>query len=82
MKFEIFRTYGPVWAQEDQKPCEEAHFISGVTEKGIEYKYWAVYINTLDDLLDLLEEVKHPLIIDKDEINDGFSIEIYDGYIE
>ena len=81
MKFEVFRTIGPLSAQEDQKPCEEAHFMRSVTEKGVQYKYWAVYINTLDELLELLEEVENPIIINKYE-NGGLSIEIYDGYRE
>lgn len=81
MKFEIFRTSGPLRAQEDQKPYEEARFMRNVTEKGVAYEYWAVYINTLDDLLELLEEVKNPLIVNKYE-NGGLSIEIYDGYRE
>lgn len=52
-----------------------------VTEKGVQYKYWAIYINTLDDLLELLEEVENPIVINKYE-NGGLSIEIYDGYRE
>ena len=81
MKFEIFRTSGPLSAREDQKPCEEAHFMKSVTEKGVEHKYWAIYIHTLDDLLELLEEVENPLVINKYK-NGEFSIEIYDGYSE
>ena len=81
MKFEVFRTSGPLSAQEDQKPCEEARFMRSVTEKGVQYKYWAVYINTLDELLELIEEVENPIVINKYE-NGGLSIEIYDGYRE
>lgn len=81
MKFEVFRTSGPLSAQEDQKPCEEAHFMTGVSTTGVKYKYWAVYINTLDELLELLEEVENPIVINKYE-NGGLSIEIYDDYRE
>lgn len=81
MKFEVFRTSGPFSAQEDQKPCEEAHFMTGVSKTDIKYKHWAIYINTLDELLELLEEVENPIVINKYE-NGGLSIEIYDGYRE
>ena len=46
-------------------------------------KYWIVYIHTLDDLLELRDEVGKELIISKSDL-DGFDgeIEIYDGYRE
>lgn len=100
MKFEVFRTSGPLSAQEDQKPCEEAHFVKDIIEKDVfvllesqnaprykkvktkaENKYWVIYINTLDELLELIEEVENPIVINKYE-NGGLSIEIYDGYRE
>ena len=82
MKFEVFRTSGPLLAREDQKPCDEAHFMTGVSKTDVRYKHWAIYIHTLDDLLELIEEVENPIVINKYEGTGGFSIEIYDGYRE
>lgn len=46
-------------------------------------KYWIVYIHSLDDLLELRDEVGEELIISKSDL-EGFDgeIEIYDGYRE
>lgn len=46
-------------------------------------KYWVVYIHSLDELLELRDEVEEELIISKSDL-EGFDgeIEIYDGYRE
>ena len=70
MKYEITKT-SDWWSKE--KPCSKAEKLKLPTKEDY---CWYVDINTLDDLRNLIDEVKHPLVID------NYSIEIYDDYRE
>ena len=59
------------------KPCKNAKKIVEIDPVGrFEKVRWEIEINTLEELLDLLKEADHELII-----SDGY-IEIYDDYRE
>ncbi len=82
MIFHIYRTNNFVFS-ENNPPCDKA-FIKEFEGHG---KDWFIELNTLEDLLNLKEEVDEPVIIDDDFWKDNnigvkYSIEIYDTYRE
>ena len=92
MIFNICRTKDFVFS-ENNPPCNKA-FIKEFERPGWGNKYkivqskgWFIELNTLEDLLNLKEEVGEPIIIDDDPWKDNnvgveYSIEIYDNYRE
>ena len=76
MIFQITKT--STYVHTDQsKPCKNAKKIVEIDPVWhCKYIRWDVEINTLEELLDLLKEAGHKLII-----SDGY-IEIYDAYRE
>lgn len=81
MIFNIYRTSNVIFS-ENKPPCDKA-FIKEFERRG---KDWFIELNTLEDLLNLKEEVGEPVIIDDfwkdDNIGVKYSIEIYDDYRE
>lgn len=76
MIFRITRT-SDYWYTDQPKPCKNAKKIVEMDPVWhCENVHWDVEINTLEELLDLLKEEGHELII-----SDGY-IEIYDDYRE
>lgn len=99
MIFEVMRTTDWCF-NENSKPCKNAriHMYKKEIEERIysgklgiveqmrlkEYKTWVVDINTLDELLALMDEVRVEIVIGRsNKITniDGY-IEIYDGFRE
>ena len=90
MIFNIYRTSNVIFSEnkppcdsENKPPCDKA-FIKEFEGQG---KDWFIELNTLEDLLNLKEEVDEPVIINdfwKNNNIDGvkYSIEIYDDYRE
>lgn len=70
MKYKIERTSG--YGYGETQPCKNAY----KGEKTEWEQIWYIDINTLEELHELIEEVKHPVIISKGHI------EIYDAYRE
>lgn len=70
MEFEITRTSDYL---DKNKPCDKA-YLAGEDEWGNIYK---IKIDTLEDLISLMEEVGEKLILKQD-----LSIEIYDDWRE
>lgn len=87
MKFVVHRTYG--WIDSDDPPCEGAkrEIIECKTGKR---KLWTIEINTIEELLKLINDEKTDGLYDGIVVNtpetDGYTgypmIEIYDGYRE
>ena len=71
MKYRIERTSD--FGGSEERPCENA-YAEGCDD--FDMPYWYIEINTLEELHELIEEVKHPVIISKGHI------EIYDAYRE
>lgn len=71
MKYKIERTSNLIYQVE--QPCNKAY-------RGDNGEFnipqWYIDINSLEDLQELIEEVKYPLIVSKE------TIEIYDDYRE
>ena len=75
MKFEIYRTSD--WCREKQ-PCEGAKLVrAGST---VHLPVWEIEIDTLEQLLELKQAVKSPIIVGYYEGKPA--IEIYDDYRE
>ena len=70
-KYRIERTSD--FCGSEERLCENA-YAEGCDEWGT--PIWYIEINTLEELQELIEEVKHPVIISKGHI------EIYDEYRE
>lgn len=78
MKFRIEKTSD---CYHEAPPCEGA-YIDGKGDKWEVYK-WAVDINSLEDLMELTEEVGDIIVSAPNEETDNYpSIEIYDDYRE
>lgn len=75
MKFIIERTSD--WQSGDQ-PYGGAVCIG--EEEGV--KKWELEVNTLEELLDIIEKTRRPLIIDHDNKRNTNHIEIYDDWRE
>ena len=71
MKYKIERTSRFVYQVEP--PCDKAY--RGDNDE-FNIPQWYIDINSLEDLQELIEEVKYPLIVSKE------TIEIYDDYRE
>ena len=78
MKFEVDTALGLEHKNKDNAPCKNAtieeikHFPDGA----IRYIKWAIEINTLEELLELIDEVGSSLVV-----QEGF-ITIYDDWLE
>ena len=82
MIFNIYRTSNIIFSE--NKPPHNKAFIKEFEGHG---KDWFIELNTLEDLLNLKEEVGEPIIINDDFWKDNnigvkHSIEIYDTYKE
>lgn len=81
MKFRIKRTSD--WFSEES-PCDGAYMIK-LSEDG-EQKFWAIEINTIEELISLRDKIGDDLILGwtyEDELEDRLrQIEIYDTYRE
>lgn len=71
MKYKIERTSS--FACQVEQPCDKAY--RGENDE-FNVPQWYIDINSLEDLQELIEEVKYPLIVSKE------TIEIYDDYRE
>lgn len=71
MKYKVERTSD--YGGSKERPCKKA-YKEGCDEWGI--PFWYIDINTLEELHELIEEVRNPVIISNEHI------EIYDGYRE
>lgn len=83
MKFNIYCASNS-WPESN--PCKEAKLGKSYKTKFGDVIYvYEVELNSLEDLIELLKSVGHPLII-QDTIylrsNNEFDIQIYDDYIE
>ena len=79
MKFEIYRTSD--WCREN-KPCEGAKLVrAGSAEHKPVYE---IEINTLEQLLELVDEINDIIVMDSDKSKTGYKyeIELYDDYRE
>ena len=74
MLFRVYRT--SCWGGSEAKPCENAIFNK-------EEEEWVVEINSLEELLELIEEQDEDIIIKTKRSGYSFqTIEIYDDYRE
>ena len=83
MKFNVYCASNS-WSE--SKPCKEAKLGKSYKTKFGDMVYvYEVELNSLEDLIELLKSVGHPLII-QDTIylrsDNEFDIQIYDDYIE
>lgn len=83
MKFRIFTTLDDTG--KDGAPCKNAQLANTVEHIWrLEY-IWEVELNTIEEALNLVHTVGHPIIISDKGIHDeedGPTIEIYNGYRE
>ena len=71
MKFEIWRASN--WQNESESPCNKAYV--DIEYNGSNEKY-LIDINTLEELMELIEEIDEDVIVNKDRIL------IYDSWLE
>lgn len=86
MKFTVTRTSD---RHNANKPCNNAVCVKPYEpERFNGHNYadsegqWEIEINTLEDLLALIGETNHPIILDCDSNNKEYDIEIYDDWRE
>lgn len=83
MLLRVFRTCDR--RGKDAPPSKYARLVDTVDKIwGLEY-IWEIEIHTIDEIMGLVHETNHPVIIsDKgiEDEEDGPTIEIYDGYRE
>jgi len=80
MKFNVLRTSG----YNKISPCKNAVLVEH-SESKYERDYWEVNINSIEKLLDLVEEVREEIIISPKLLDcekHDYSIEIYDAHRE
>ena len=68
----------------DTPPVEEAVLLNPVREEWDD-KLFGIEINTLEELVELMKKVNHPIILRhtyNDESYSPYELEIYDGYRE
>ena len=85
MKFRIRRTSRSSFSKE--KPCEDAYldkFVPDTNDDYFDQSYWAIDIESIEDLLALAEKEKEEIIVKAPcEYTDNLpEIEIYDDYRE
>jgi hypothetical protein len=77
MRFKVSRT--SLWDRKNG-PCAEA-YKKDVEWRGKTFGLWFVDFNSLEELLEFIS-THGAVVMDKTEIDTGFSIEIYDNYRE
>lgn len=93
MRFAITRASGPTWWSGDPEkfepqPCAEAKLIDTPPEMSCLFedpKIWVVDVETLEDLLAIMSEIRHPLVLRGSNWyrSQGIqAIQVYDDYIE
>ena len=78
MKFAIDTALGLEYRNKDNAPCKNATIekIKYLPDGKIRYIKWSIEINTLEELLELIDEVGSSLVV-----QEGF-ITIYDDWME
>lgn len=81
----IFRVVRTTDDAGDKAPCQNARFVK--RDRANEWSsrkvnYWEVELDSLEDLMHLIEETGNALVIFGADEKDGPMIEIYDDYRE
>lgn len=82
MTFRVVRTTDDAG---DKTPCQNARFVKRAKPNEWSTRkinYWEVELDSLEDLMHLIEETGNALIIFGADEKDGPMIEIYDDYRE